>query len=138
LRAIWTGTRRAGDAADLLRLTDGTLSISQLLGGDEPQSDVHRHVAQPIERLLYRLPDDTRAGDQGSRRVVILPRGVRLTTYGGGAADLPAAVLQDFPEAVGTGQAVIPIDRTFDMSEIQVAHAYMESGRARGKLVVTT
>ena len=67
-----------------------------------------------------------------------LPRGVRLTAYGGDAADLPAAVLQDFFVAVEAGQATVPVHRRFDISEIQEAHAYMESGQASGKLVVTT
>ena len=67
-----------------------------------------------------------------------LPRGVRLTAYGGDAADLPAPVLQDFFVAVEAGQATVPVHRRFDISEIQEAHAYMESGKASGKLVVTT
>lgn len=36
------------------------------------------------------------------------------------------------------GRAVIPLDRVFDLDHIQDAHALMESGEARGKLVVTT
>eukprot|EP01133_Synstelium_polycarpum_P027862 gene27862-33698_t len=38
------------------------------------------------------------------------PRGVRLTSYGGDASDLPAGVLQDFLSAVASGEAVVPID----------------------------
>ena len=67
-----------------------------------------------------------------------LPRGVRLTAYGGDSADLPPSVLQDFLDAVAAGHVSVPVHRQFAMSEIQEAHAYMESGAATGKLVVTT
>jgi len=65
-----------------------------------------------------------------------LPRGVRLTAYGGDADDLPAPVLQSFLDDVAAGRAVIPIGRVFALDEIREAHALMESGDARGKLVV--
>jgi NADPH:quinone reductase-like Zn-dependent oxidoreductase len=67
-----------------------------------------------------------------------IPRGVRLTAYGGDASDLPPSVLQAFLDSVATGQATVPIHRRFELDEIQEAHAYMESGRASGKLVVVT
>lgn len=66
-----------------------------------------------------------------------IPTGVRLTGYGGEASDLPAAVLQQFLDDVVAGDAVVPLDRVFTLDEIQDAHAYMEAGKATGKLVVT-
>ena len=68
--------------------------------------------------------------------IVYLPRGVRLTAYGGDAADLPSAVLQEFLGAVAAGQAVVPIHRVYRLDQIAEAHADMEAGRAAGKLVV--
>jgi NADPH:quinone reductase len=65
-----------------------------------------------------------------------LPRGVRLTSYGGDADDLPQAVLQDFLDAVAAGDAVVPLDRTYRLEEIAQAHEDMEENRAVGKLVV--
>ncbi len=65
-----------------------------------------------------------------------LPRGVRLTAYGGDASDLPPAVLQEFLDAVAAGQARVPIHRTYRLDDIAEAHADMEAGRATGKLVV--
>jgi NADPH:quinone reductase-like Zn-dependent oxidoreductase len=65
-----------------------------------------------------------------------LPRGVRLTAYGGDAGDLPADVLQDFLDALASGGAHIPIHRAYRMNEISQAHADMEAGKATGKLVV--
>ena len=65
-----------------------------------------------------------------------LPRGVRLTAYGGGAKDLPPAVLSEFLAAVERGEATVPIARTFEMDQIAEAHEMMEDGTAAGKLVV--
>jgi NADPH:quinone reductase len=65
-----------------------------------------------------------------------LPRGVRLTAYGGGAADLPAGVLQSFLDDVAAGRLEVPIGGTYTLDEIATAHANMEAGNAVGKLVV--
>lgn len=65
-----------------------------------------------------------------------LPSGVRLTAYSGEADDLPADVLQGFLDDVAADRAVVPVDRAFDLDQIRDAHTLMESGDARGKLVV--
>ncbi len=65
-----------------------------------------------------------------------LPRGVRLTAYSGEAADLPAAVLQSFLDAVAAGRMTVPLHRTYMLDEITTAHADMEANNATGKLVV--
>jgi NADPH:quinone reductase len=67
-----------------------------------------------------------------------LPRGVRLTAYGGEAADLPPRLLQDFLDDVAAGTAVVPVGRVYRFEEIVQAHADMEANRVSGKLVVTT
>jgi NADPH:quinone reductase len=67
-----------------------------------------------------------------------LPTGVRLTAYGGSAADLPPRLLQDFLDRVAAGTAVVPIGHVYRFDEIVTAHADMEANRASGKLVVTT
>lgn len=67
-----------------------------------------------------------------------IPRGVRLTAYGGDASDLPSRVLQDFLDAVAASDAVVPIDHVYQFEQIAEAHAVMEVGSARGKLVITT
>jgi NADPH2:quinone reductase len=67
-----------------------------------------------------------------------IPRGVRLTSYGGDASDLPPRVLQDFLDAVANGDAIVPIDHVYSFDQIVEAHTAMEAGRATGKLVVTT
>jgi NADPH:quinone reductase-like Zn-dependent oxidoreductase len=67
-----------------------------------------------------------------------LPRGVRLAAYSGDASDLPAAVLQEFLDAVAAGTAVVPISQVYRFDQIIEAHRTMEAGQATGKLVVTT
>jgi NADPH:quinone reductase-like Zn-dependent oxidoreductase len=66
-----------------------------------------------------------------------LPRGVRLTGYSGEAGDLPAAVLQDYLDAVAAGEAQVPLDRAYPLDEIVEAHRALEDGHGSGKLVVT-
>jgi NADPH:quinone reductase-like Zn-dependent oxidoreductase len=65
-----------------------------------------------------------------------IPSGVRLTAYGGDAADLPADVLQAYLDAIAAGRLTVPIHGTYTLDEIAQAHADMEHGRATGKLVV--
>ncbi len=67
-----------------------------------------------------------------------LPRGVRLTAYGGDATDLAVGVLQGFLDAVAAGEASVPISRVYDLDQIAQAHTDMEAGSATGKLVVVT
>ena len=64
-----------------------------------------------------------------------IPKGVRLTAYSGDAADLPSGVLQDYLSAAAVDHRLIPLDRTFTLTEIAAAHAYMEQSRATGKIV---
>lgn len=67
-----------------------------------------------------------------------LPRGVRLTVYGGDAADLPADLLQRYLDDVAAGRVVVPVGHVYRFDQIVQAHADMEANRASGKLVVTT
>ena len=67
-----------------------------------------------------------------------LPKGVRLTAYGGEAADLPPRLLQGFLNGVAAGTAVVPIGRVYRFDEIVEAHRAMEGDQVSGKLVVTT
>ena len=67
-----------------------------------------------------------------------LPKGVRLTAYGGDAADLPPELLQGFLDSVAAGTAVVPIGRVYRLDQIVQAHADMETNQVSGKLVVLT
>jgi NADPH:quinone reductase-like Zn-dependent oxidoreductase len=65
-----------------------------------------------------------------------IPSGVRLTGYTGDATDLPAAVLQEFLDAVADGAVAVPVGRVFRLDEIREAHRVMEANTAGGKIVV--
>jgi NADPH:quinone reductase-like Zn-dependent oxidoreductase len=65
-----------------------------------------------------------------------LPRGVRLAGYHGDASDLPAAVLQDFIDAIAAGEVTVPIRQVFAFDDIVEAHRAMEAGEGAGKIVV--
>jgi hypothetical protein len=72
------------------------------------------------------------------RDLEYLPRGVRLTAYGGEAADLPPRLLQGYLDSVAAGTAVVPIGRVYRFDQIVEAHRAMEGDQVSGKLVVTT
>jgi len=78
----------------------------------------------------WTLPDFYPTGD--------IPSGVRLTGYSGDATDLPAPVLQEFLDDVGTGKVIVPVGKVFAFDQIQDAHRLMESNAASGKIVVLT
>jgi NADPH2:quinone reductase len=65
-----------------------------------------------------------------------LPPGVRLTSYAGGAPDLPVEVLQRFLDDVAAGRCRVPVARTYRLDDIQQAHRDMETNAVAGKLVV--
>ncbi|QKW09055.1 zinc-binding dehydrogenase [Streptomyces sp. NA04227] len=66
-----------------------------------------------------------------------LPNGVRLTAYGGEAADLPREVLQHHLDAIASGRLTVPVHRVYDgLEEVRRAHRDMEENSAVGKLVV--
>ena len=67
-----------------------------------------------------------------------IPRGVRLTAYAGGAADLPAHVLQAYLDRVAAGNLAIGPLRTYTLDDIPRAHADLEHNRVFGKLVGVT
>lgn len=66
-----------------------------------------------------------------------IPSGVRLTGYGGDAADLPQPVLQRYLDAQAAGAFSIPLHHVDDgLEEVVQAHRDMEDNRGAGKLVV--
>ena len=69
--------------------------------------------------------------------IACLPRGVRLTAYGGGSGDLPAEVLQRYLDRLASGDVSLGPIRACSLEQIRHAHADMERNRAFGKLVGT-
>ncbi len=64
-----------------------------------------------------------------------IPRGVRLTAYAGGAADLPAPVLQDWLDRLAIGALPVGPLHAYTLADIPCAHADLEHDRVFGKLV---
>lgn len=66
-----------------------------------------------------------------------LPSGVRLTAYGGSAADLPAAVFNRQLQAIADGRLKVPIAQVYrGLDQVGNAQAALESGESPGKHVV--
>jgi NADPH:quinone reductase-like Zn-dependent oxidoreductase len=65
-----------------------------------------------------------------------LPKGVRLTAYGGDSADLPADVLQSYLDKLASGAVKLGPTKVYALDDIWEAHADMEQNRVVGKLVV--
>ncbi|MFI1868724.1 zinc-binding dehydrogenase [Streptomyces jumonjinensis] len=65
-----------------------------------------------------------------------LPRGVRLSAYGGQSTDLPAHVLQHYLDRIATGQFSPGPIHVYTLDQITNAHQDMEHGNHTGKLVV--
>jgi NADPH2:quinone reductase len=68
--------------------------------------------------------------------IAYLPKGVRLTAYGGESADLPVDVLQSYLDKLASGQIALGPTKVYRFDDIRKAHADMEYNRAVGKLVV--
>lgn len=67
-----------------------------------------------------------------------LPRGVRLTAYGGDASDLPAPVLQRTLDRIADGSLDLGPVRTWPLASIRDAHQALEDNTGSGKIVVLT
>ncbi|MER7661807.1 zinc-binding dehydrogenase [Streptomyces sp. NPDC096193] len=67
-----------------------------------------------------------------------LPNGVRLTGYGGEAADLPPEVLQGHLDGIADGAIALGPVHVYALDKIRTAHDDLEQGKKMGKLVVRT
>src|SRR5712692_4605695 len=68
--------------------------------------------------------------------IAYLPKGVRLTAYGGDSGYLPGDVLQRYLDKIASGQISLGPTNVYRFDDIRKAHADMEHNRAVGKLVV--
>ena len=70
--------------------------------------------------------------------IAYLPKGVRLTAYGGESADLPAAILHGYLDKIASGMLKLTPAHvySFGSEEIRQAHTDMEHNSIAGKLVV--
>ncbi|WP_409375158.1 zinc-binding dehydrogenase [Streptomyces justiciae] len=67
----------------------------------------------------------------------MIPSGVRLTSYAGEAADLPAQVFQQQLQAIADGRLNVPVAKSYrGLEQVRDAQADVESGTRPGKHVV--
>ncbi|WP_405499274.1 zinc-binding dehydrogenase [Streptomyces niveus] len=67
----------------------------------------------------------------------IIPNGVRLTSYGGRATDLPADVFARQLQAIAAGSLEVPVAKVYHgLEQVRDAQADVESGTTPGKHVV--
>jgi NADPH2:quinone reductase len=65
------------------------------------------------------------------------PFGVRLTSYGGQASDLPAEVFAHQLQAIAAGRLNVPVAKVYHgLEQVRDAQADLESGTTPGKHVV--
>ncbi|WP_230686299.1 zinc-binding alcohol dehydrogenase family protein [Catellatospora vulcania] len=70
--------------------------------------------------------------------IAYLPRGVRLTAYGGDASDLPAEVLQKVLDRIADDTVILGPTHVYRLDQVRQAHRDMENNAVTGKLVVLT
>jgi NADPH:quinone reductase-like Zn-dependent oxidoreductase len=117
-------------------VSDGVDAALELVGTNTLPDTLRATAVHGVVCFTGMLSDQWTVAD--FYPIEYIPTGVRLTAYGGDAADLPADVLQAYLDAVAMGRLTVPIHRTYSLAEIAEAHADMEHGRATGKLVVVT
>ena len=67
----------------------------------------------------------------------MIPNGVRLTSYGGQAADLPAGVFARQLQAIAAGRLKVPVANVYHgLEQVRDAQADVESGTTPGKHVI--
>jgi NADPH2:quinone reductase len=125
-----------GDLAARVRaiVSDGVDAALELVGTNTLPDTLRATAVHGVVCFTGMLSNEWTVAD--FYPIDYIPSGVRLTAYGGDAADLPADVLQAYLDAVAAGRLTVPIHRTYTLDEIAQAHADMEQGRATGKLVV--
>ncbi|RII95643.1 NADPH:quinone reductase [Clavibacter michiganensis] len=126
-----------GDVAARVReiLPDGVSGAVELVGTPTLRDTLLATAVQGTVCFTGMLSDQWTVPD--FYPIDYLPNGVRLTAYSGEASDLPPAVLQEFLDAVASGDVTVPIGRTYAFDDIVQAHTDMEAGAVAGKLVVT-
>ncbi|WP_238014194.1 zinc-binding dehydrogenase [Dactylosporangium sp. AC04546] len=67
-----------------------------------------------------------------------LPRGVRLSAYGGESDDLPQEVLQRCLDRIAADEMSLGPVHTYPLDDIRQAHTDLEQGTKVGKLVGIT
>ncbi|MGW0331748.1 alcohol dehydrogenase catalytic domain-containing protein [Streptomyces sp. NPDC003011] len=125
-----------GAIADQVRelMPDGVDAVLELVGCSvlaDTFRTVRRHGTVCFTGALagqWTIPDFT---------PFMIPSGVRLTSYAGGATDLPAQVFQQQLRAISTGRLKAPVAKVHHgLEQVRDAQADVEAGTTPGKHVV--
>jgi NADPH:quinone reductase-like Zn-dependent oxidoreductase len=125
-----------GTIADRVRelMPDGVDAVLELVGCSvlaDTLRAVRRHGTVCFTGALagqWTIPDFT---------PFMIPSGVRLTSYAGGATDLPAQVFQQQLQAVAEGRLKVPVAKVHHgLEQVRDAQADVEAGTTPGKHVV--
>ena len=125
-----------GTIADQVRelIPDGVDAALELVGCSvlaDTLRTVRRHGTVCFTGALagqWTIPDFT---------PFMIPFGVRLTSYGGQAADLPADVFAHQLQAIAAGRLNVPVAKVYHgLEQVRDAQADLESGTTPGKHVV--
>ena len=103
----------------------GTVTLKDSLKCIKPQGVV---CMTGILGSEWTMKDFTPMGD--------IPSTGRLTVYMGDVENLSKERLQEFINAVEEGAIELNIDSHFTLDQVAEAHTYMESNRAKGKIVI--
>ena len=103
----------------------GTVTLKDSLKCIKPQGVV---CMTGILGSEWTMKDFTPMGD--------IPSTGRLTVYMGDVENLSEERLQEFINAVEEGAIELNIDSHFTLDQVAEAHTYMESNRAKGKIVI--
>jgi NADPH2:quinone reductase len=125
-----------GTIADQVRelMPDGVDAALELVGCSvlaDTFRTVRRHGTVCLTGALagqWTIPDFT---------PFMIPNGVRLTSYAGGATDLPAQVFQQQLQAIAAGRLKAPVAKVYHgLEQVRDAQADVEAGTTPGKHVV--
>ncbi|MFD5272071.1 alcohol dehydrogenase catalytic domain-containing protein [Streptomyces sp. NPDC058335] len=125
-----------GTIADQVRelMPDGVDAVLELVGCSvlaDTFRTVRRHGTVCFTGALagqWTIPDFT---------PFMIPNGVRLTSYAGGATDLPAQVFRQQLQAIAAGRLKAPVAKVYHgLEQVRDAQADVEAGTTPGKHVV--
>ncbi|MFD3505157.1 alcohol dehydrogenase catalytic domain-containing protein [Streptomyces sp. NPDC058678] len=125
-----------GTIADRVRelMPDGVDAVLELVGCSvlaDTFRTVRRHGTVCFTGALagqWTIPDFT---------PFMIPSGVRLTSYAGGATDLPEQVFQQQLQAIAAGRLRAPVAKVYHgLEQVRDAQADVEAGTTPGKHVV--
>ncbi|MEM7669027.1 MAG: zinc-binding alcohol dehydrogenase family protein [Pseudomonadota bacterium] len=124
----------AGDIRDIC--THGVDKVLELVGTKTLADSLQATAVGGIVAMTGVLGNEWVLRDFAPMDVI--PTGVNLTIYGGGADDFIATPLQSVIDVIEHGRMFPPLGPVFGIDDIVSAHRAMDHDQAAGKIVVMT